>query len=188
MKGENMKNWHVTGFLTILFLGIILICGCTSTGSTSSASVTTTPTLKVTQVPPTAKTITKEVYNPKYSRGDLILINDPVDQHNNQHWFDLVETVYKIDLKGKKVGELIINITWEDPTYQGQVRYNYFLMYESTPGVWLRVGEKYESAPGVWSIQGITESAPAKTIDNYKNELIKRFPNVDVENTITVRV
>ena len=37
-----MKNWQITGFLAILILGIVLISGCTSTGTTSTQPAQTT--------------------------------------------------------------------------------------------------------------------------------------------------
>jgi len=34
MKGENMNNWQITGFLAILIFGFLLICGCTRSPET----------------------------------------------------------------------------------------------------------------------------------------------------------
>ena len=46
-KRENMKTWHILGVFTFVIIGIVLISGCTSTGSTSAqpAQVTTQPTI-----------------------------------------------------------------------------------------------------------------------------------------------
>lgn len=57
MKGGNMKNWRITGIFIILIIGFLLMCGCTSTGSTSSAPVAT-PTTSV--ISPVVSVVTKQ--------------------------------------------------------------------------------------------------------------------------------
>ena len=44
-----MKNWQITGVLTFLIIGTVLMSGCTSTGSTSAVPVAT-PTPKIVYV------------------------------------------------------------------------------------------------------------------------------------------
>jgi hypothetical protein len=39
-----MNNWQVTGYLAVLMIGILLVSGCTSTGSTSTTAQTSVPT------------------------------------------------------------------------------------------------------------------------------------------------
>jgi hypothetical protein len=64
MKRESMKSWQITGFFSILILGLLLMSGCTNTTPTGvatptptvtipPATVSETPTLtvKVTPVP-----------------------------------------------------------------------------------------------------------------------------------------
>jgi hypothetical protein len=44
-----MKNWQITGFFSILILGLLLMSGCTSTGSTgTTAQPTAEPTVPIT--------------------------------------------------------------------------------------------------------------------------------------------
>jgi len=46
-----MKNWQITGFLTFLIIGTVLMSGCTNTGSTSTAPVAvSTPTPQIVYV------------------------------------------------------------------------------------------------------------------------------------------
>lgn len=161
--------------ILILFF-LVILSGCTSqqikSSQISPTAETRTPSItnKITFKP----TVTKESYNPQYSRGDLILIKDPVDLEKCLIYKDLLEQVSGIDLDGKKLGRLIINTTWEDPTWPGQARYNYLLMYESSQGVWSRTA--------------LTQGAPATQIDKFANELIGRFPDMNIENTETIRI
>ena len=46
MKQKNMKNWQITGFITVLLIGTVLMSGCTN--NAASPVATSTPTLVVT--------------------------------------------------------------------------------------------------------------------------------------------
>jgi len=46
MKQKNMKNWQITGFLTLLIIGTVLMSGCTN--NAASPVATSTPTSVIT--------------------------------------------------------------------------------------------------------------------------------------------
>ena len=50
MKQKNMKNWQITGFITVLIIGTVLMSGCTNNAASPVATIT--PTVITTQATP----------------------------------------------------------------------------------------------------------------------------------------
>lgn len=164
------------GFILGLSAIVILVffSGCSSQQSVSSVTPTQiqteiSKTLQTTAIP----TITKESYSPQFSRGDLLLITDPTDRAEETSFSNTIKAISGINLEGKNIGKLIINLTWEDPIWPGQARYNYYLMYESSPGVWSKVSRV---------------NSHARKLDMFKYTLLKHFPNADIDEIESVTV
>lgn len=73
-----MKDWRISGFCAILTLGIlILMSGCTSTGSTSATpGVTPTPQTVISPMPVTSSPTTIAIPAARYTVGDIVWRKD----------------------------------------------------------------------------------------------------------------
>jgi hypothetical protein len=73
-----MKKWNAIGILTVLVIGMVLMSGCTRTGSAGTVPVAT-PTQQIvtaTELVPPFPTLTMETPVARYSVGDIVWNND----------------------------------------------------------------------------------------------------------------
>lgn len=173
-----MKRKTIVGLIAVVAIATaVAFSGCIEEKKpvyTPTPTVTKIPQTTVIKIPQTTviPATPREIYSFLYSRGDLLLIVDPADRAKETVYSGTIKVISGIDLEKEKLGKLIINSTWEDPTFPGP-RYNYYLMYESSPGV--------------WSKTIVQQGAPAKTFDTYNYTVIGHFSNLDIESIESIR-